>query len=122
MQRREVLVRSSRAAAAIPLLPLAALSSTRLETLIADWEKQIPKLMAETKCPGLSMAIILDGKLRWRRGFGVTDAASKKRVDSNTIFEAGSMSKPVFAYLVMKLAEKGTLHLDTPLSKYTPTP
>src|SRR5262249_52601626 len=41
-------------------------------------------------------------------------------VDDDTIFEAASMSKPVFAYAVMKLCEKGVLNLDTPLTKYTP--
>ncbi len=40
-------------------------------------------------------------------------------VDDSTMFEAGSMSKPVFAYAVMKLCERGTLKLDTPLNKYT---
>ena len=41
-------------------------------------------------------------------------------VDYDTVFEAQSMSKPVFAYRVMKLCEQGVLDLDTPLTKYTP--
>jgi CubicO group peptidase (beta-lactamase class C family) len=57
--------------------------------------------------------------LQWRRGFGVKDSASKEPVDNDTIFEAASMSKPVFAYAVIKLCEKGVMNLDTPLTKYT---
>jgi CubicO group peptidase (beta-lactamase class C family) len=57
--------------------------------------------------------------LLWSRGFGVKDSTSKVPVDNDTVFEAGSTSKPVFAYLVMKLCEKGVMNLDTPLIKYT---
>ena len=75
--------------------------------------------MEEAKVPGLSIAIIKDAKLDWRRGFGVKDAASRKPVDDDTVFEAASMSKPVFAYAVMKLCERGVMDLDTPLTRYT---
>lgn len=88
-------------------------------TLIADLEKEIPKLMEEAIVPGLSIAIIKDAKLLWRRGFGVKDSASKEPVDNDTVFEPASVSKTVFAYAVMKLCEKGVMHLDTPLTKYT---
>jgi len=88
-------------------------------TLIADLEKQIPKLMEEAKVPGLSIAIIKDAKLLWRRGFGVKDSASKEPVDNDTVFEPASVSKTVFAYATMKLCEKGAIGLDTPLIKYT---
>ncbi len=74
--------------------------------------------MEEAMVPGLSIALIQDAKLRWRRGFGVKDTASKKPVDNDTVFEAASMSKPVFGYAVMKLCEKGVINLDTPLTKY----
>ena len=62
---------------------------------------RIPQVMEETKVPGLSIAIVKNGKLAWRKGFGVKDGASKAPVDDGTMFEAASMSKPVFAYAVM---------------------
>ena len=42
------------------------------------------------------------------------------QVDEKTMFEACSMSKPVFAYLVLKLVEQGKLDLDKPLYDYLP--
>jgi CubicO group peptidase (beta-lactamase class C family) len=130
MPRREFLVESSRVALSFSLLPLMARAegnqkSAELEdgtpekTLIADLEKDIPKLMEEAKVPGLSIAIIKDAKLFWRRGFGVKDSVSKEPVDNDTVFEAGSVSKTVFAYAVMKLCEKGVMNLDRPLTKDT---
>jgi hypothetical protein len=82
MGRREFLVEGSRAALNVSLLPLAPRSrgnqqaaksreGTAWKTLIADLEKQIPQLMEEAMVPGLSIAIIKDAKLLWRRGFGV---------------------------------------------------
>ena len=75
--------------------------------------------MKEARVPGLSIAIIRDAKLFWRRGFGAKDNASMEPVDNDTVFEAASTSKPVFAYVVMKLCEKGVMDLDTPLTQYT---
>lgn len=117
------------AALGISFLPLsgrgqgkpAALNETdRWQTLVANLERQIPELMEEARVPGLSIAVIQHGKLVWRRGFGVRDSESKAPVDNDTVFEVGSMSKPVFAYAVLKLCEKGVIDLDSPLTKYTP--
>lgn len=130
MRRREFLVASSRAALSLSVLPAFACArenqqpeklrdGTPWKPLATDLETQIPKLMQEAKVPGLSIAIINDAKVLWRRGFGVKNAASKEPVDNETVYEAASTSKPVFAYAVMKLCEKGIMNLDTPLTKYT---
>ncbi len=76
--------------------------------------------MADHFVPGLSIALVRDARVVWRRGFGVADRASGKPVDTGTVFAAQSTSKPVFAYTVLKLCEKGVLDLDSPLTKYTP--
>ncbi|MFN7929488.1 MAG: serine hydrolase domain-containing protein [Blastocatellia bacterium] len=92
------------------------------DRLITNLEKLIPDLMQEAVVPGLSIALIQNGKLSWRKGFGVKDTTSKDLVDNDTVFEAASVSKTVFAYAVLKLCEKGVIGLDTPLTKYTPKP
>jgi CubicO group peptidase (beta-lactamase class C family) len=82
-------------------------------------EQKIPRLLEQNKVPGLSMAIIKNAKIAWLGTFGVRDRTSGAPVEPSTVFEAASMSKPPFAYVVMKLREKGTLDLDVPLRKYT---
>jgi CubicO group peptidase (beta-lactamase class C family) len=84
---------------------------------VANWEKRFPELMAELVIPGLSIVVIKDGRVVWRRGFGVKDAASKAPITNDTMFEAASMSKSIFAYAVMKLCEQGTIELDAPLTR-----
>jgi CubicO group peptidase (beta-lactamase class C family) len=127
LRRRDLLNTTGRAVLASALLPAVASSQEHesndrasWETLINDLEKQIPKLLAENLVPGLSIALIRDAKLGWRRAFGVRDSGTRKPLDNDTVFEAASMGKPVFAYAVMKLCERGVLDLDAPLTKYTP--
>ena len=64
--------------------------------------------------PGVAMLLIDDGKVRWQR----ENAVSKEPVDKDTVFAACSNTKPVFAYAVAKLCEKGVMDLDTPLTRY----
>lgn len=87
-----------------------------------ETEKRIPELMVAARIPGLSIAMIRDGKVAWHRGFGVANAETRAPVTDDTIFEAASLSKPVFAYAVLKLADRGLIDLDTPLSRYLPEP
>lgn len=86
--------------------------------LTAKLEKEIPELMEKGLIPGLSITLIRDGKISWTRGFGVQDTKTGKPVTEKTVFEAASLSKPVFAYGVLKLVEKGVMDLDKPLMQY----
>jgi CubicO group peptidase (beta-lactamase class C family) len=72
--------------------------------------------------PGLSIILINDNKIVYDKTFGVTDLNTKTPVDEASIFEAASMSKTAFTYLVLRMADKGVLNLDTPLYRYMPYP
>lgn len=100
--------------------PAESSADDRWRGAIETLDRRIPELMSELHVPGVSVAIVRDARIAWRKGFGVRDAESNAAVDVDTIFEAQSMSKPVFAYRVMKLCETGVLGLDTPLTRYTP--
>jgi CubicO group peptidase (beta-lactamase class C family) len=90
------------------------------EQSVNNLEKLIPRLMKDAYVPGLSIAIIRNGKVLWHHGFGVKNTETKEPINDNTVFEAASLSKTVFAYAVLKLVENGKLDLDTPLNKYLP--
>ncbi len=86
----------------------------------AQLEQGIPKLMEKADVPGLSIAVIRGGKTAWMGNFGVRSAQTKKLVTQDTMFNVGSLSKPVFAYGVLKLVDAGKLKLDEPLAPYLP--
>ena len=68
----------------------------------------MPELLKAGTVPGLSIALIRGGKTYWLHGFGVRDAKTGQPVVDETIFEAASLSKPVFAYGVLKLVERAS--------------
>jgi len=130
--RRNWLCLSGRAVLAFPLIALGACvprdsatsadtGSRRWDSLIRYLETEIPSLLQRGRTtPGAAMALVADAKLLWSRGFGVTDRTTNAPVQDSTVFEFGSISKTVFAYVAMKACEEGVLGLDTPLTKYTP--
>jgi CubicO group peptidase (beta-lactamase class C family) len=73
--------------------------------------------MAALHVPGVSVAVIHDGKIEWARGFGVTRVGGPA-VTPDTLFQAASISKPVTAMAVLHLAEAGKLDLDADVNQY----
>jgi CubicO group peptidase (beta-lactamase class C family) len=78
--------------------------------------------MKKDGVPGLSIALIRGGKTTWVHGFGIKEARTGQPVTDETVFEAASLSKPVFTYGVLKLVDQGKLGLDVPLTTYLPKP
>ena len=95
-------------------------TNARLEEITARLDRDIPQLMKEGDVPGLSIALVRDGEVVWRHAYGVKNAKTKDLVADSTVFEAASLSKPVFAYAVMKLVDSGKFDLDKPLNQYLP--
>jgi CubicO group peptidase (beta-lactamase class C family) len=99
---------------------ITAVDETTISTAVLD--ANIDSLVKQFDIPALSIAIINDSKMIYHNTIGVTNSETKEPVDEQTIFEAASLSKPVFAYFVLKMVEKGVLDLDKPLYKYLPHP
>jgi CubicO group peptidase (beta-lactamase class C family) len=62
--------------------------------------------------PGMSIAIIDDFKVAWTKSYGVMDSTTSRPVTDSTLFQAASISKPVFTRAVLRLAELGEVKLD----------
>ncbi len=71
--------------------------------------------MAHYHVPGVSVALLQHGRIVWARGWGVTDSASGRNVDSATLFQGASISKPLAALSALSLVQEGRLALDTPI-------
>ncbi len=90
------------------------------DALAADLQVLVPELIKKAGIPGLSIAVLKEGRLVWSGAFGVKSALTKEPVGEDAIFEAASLTKPFFAFYVMKLVDDGTLDLDRPLIGYLP--
>ncbi|HEY6401836.1 MAG TPA: serine hydrolase, partial [Blastocatellia bacterium] len=95
-------------------------SKTKQAQIISRLETIIPPLMKEGDVPGMAVALVRNGELAWQRGFGVKSVKTNEPVGDDTVFEAASLSKPVFAYAVLKLVDADKFDLDKPLNQYLP--
>lgn len=69
-------------------------------------------LMKLCNDPGLSVAVIEGYRIAWAKAYGTTELGGKTRVTTETLFQAGSISKPVAATGMLALVEAGKLSLD----------
>ena len=69
-------------------------------------------LMERRHISGVSLAVIQGGRIVYARGYGVVDESTKVAVTPATLFQAGSISKPVSALGALHLVEAGRLSLD----------
>ena len=69
------------------------------------------KRMAELHVPGVSIAVVHNGVMEWAHGYGVRDLGGSP-VTIETLFQAGSISKPVAALAALRLVQEGKLSLD----------
>lgn len=74
--------------------------------------------MKENNVVGLGIALVDGQKVVWQQGFGYADKAGKVAATADTIFEAGSISKPFTATALMQLVEQGKVEIDRPASRY----
>lgn len=78
----------------------------------------IEERMAHYGVPGVSIAVIKDSKIEWVKSYGVMDKKSKVPVTPRTLFQAGSISKPVAAYGALRLVSAGRIKLDENINTY----
>jgi CubicO group peptidase (beta-lactamase class C family) len=70
------------------------------------------------RIPGLSIAVVEDGKLIKAQGYGLANVELNVPATKETVYSSGSVGKQFTATCVMLLVEDGKLQLDDPVSKY----
>jgi CubicO group peptidase (beta-lactamase class C family) len=73
--------------------------------------------MAALNIPAVSIAFMESHKISWTLTEGVVDIVSQRKIDKNTVFQAVSISKPIFATALLKYREEQGLDLDSDVNK-----
>ena len=120
--RRDFLLTAVGAAIAAPLTTAAQTkgASTNRAPFSKAFLDQLPKFMEWANVPGVAIAVLRYGKLVWSGGFGVKKAGEPAKVTTETLFGAASLSKPVFAFAILKMRKEKLIDLDRPLWNYLP--
>ena len=113
---------------ALSLLILSAAARASAQqaaaALPAEKVKEIEALinaeMARQKIPGMSVALVVGGRMVWSNGYGLSDVENNVPAKASTVYRLASVSKPITATAVMQLVERGRIDLDAPVQKYCP--
>jgi CubicO group peptidase (beta-lactamase class C family) len=81
-------------------------------------EAGLERRMAVLKVPGVGVAVVHNGLVKWAKGYGVAAAGGRQRVTKDTLFQAASISKPVAAMGALRLVQEGKLDLDKDVNMY----
>jgi CubicO group peptidase (beta-lactamase class C family) len=98
--------------AALSLSAAADNKTDRVDKLFAKWDS--------TDSPGASLAIIQDGKIIYRRGYGMANLEHDVSITPKTVFRIGSTSKQFTAACIAILSLQGKISLDDDIRKYLP--
>lgn len=79
-------------------------------------EREVPAIMRAANIKGVAVGLIVDGELAYAKGFGFADHAGKVPATPDTVFVAASLSKPIAAWVTMRLAEQEAIALDAPVA------
>lgn len=88
--------------------------------MISSLQQKATGLLATHRVPGVALASIRGGRIDKIVCAGTSNSETRQPVSEQTRFQAASLSKPVFAYVVLQLADAGRFPLDQPLARYLP--
>lgn len=92
------------------LLPVSVKGQPSVPLKLAD-------RMQFYKTPAVSIAFVNNGRIEWARAYGVREVGSREPVTTQTLFQAGSISKPVAATIALQMAQSGRFALDEDVNK-----
>jgi CubicO group peptidase (beta-lactamase class C family) len=95
-------------------------SPVGVDAAVEQYRQKIPQIMADSRIPGLSVALVDTNGVLWQQGFGQTDWPNGKAVTPDTAFSIQSMSKTFTALAVMMAVQDGLVDLDEPITTYLP--
>ncbi len=95
-------------------------NSLQTQSIINDYKRKLIEYMQEDTVASISYAILIDGKVVLSEALGYADYHDKIKADTNTIYRIGSITKPITAFLMMQMVEKGYFKLDDKIEDYLP--
>ena len=82
----------------------------------------VGELMNTREVPGLGVALIQDGRVRFAKAYGLRRLGPDLPLELDTVMYGASLTKATFAYFVMQLVDEKKLSLDQPIGAYLPKP
>ncbi|HET6569590.1 MAG TPA: serine hydrolase domain-containing protein [Rhodothermales bacterium] len=105
--------------AVVVLLLCAGCAGSRVPAReVRAFALRLDTLRRQNHIPGMSGAVVRDGKVVWAKGFGYADVEQGREAAPETIYPLASLTKTFASTIMMQLIEEGAVSLDDPVSKY----
>ena len=118
MNRRTFLTSSASVAFLNATPSFASVPAVAIHPPNESFLQSLPELMELATLPGLAMAVVQPGQPLWQYNLGQSNAQAGTRITPNSLFPGCSLGKPIFATLLLRLAQDEVLELDRPLNSY----
>ena len=109
------------AVAAFVIGVAAAVPSAQSSSSLPDIDAYVARVLAEFEIPGLSVAVVKDGKVVLAKGYGARKLGAREAVDARTLFGIASNTKVMTATALGLLVEEKKIEWDAPVIKYLPS-
>ncbi|MEW5424200.1 serine hydrolase [Amorphus sp. 3PC139-8] len=103
-----------------PLAPAAPVPPGRIDMAIGKIDEIVEDVMARSGVPGLAVVVVRDGETAFAKGYGVRKAGEDQPVDTDTVFQLASLSKPISATVVARAVGEGVVDWTTPVVDHLP--
>ncbi|MGA9872538.1 MAG: serine hydrolase domain-containing protein, partial [Rhodococcus sp. (in: high G+C Gram-positive bacteria)] len=103
-----------------PQVPPAQIDRAAVDAAVGQLDGYIDDMMTSTGAPGVAAAVVYQDEVLYSRGFGVRRVGEPDLVDTSTMFQLASVSKPVASSVVASLVGEGKLEWDEPVRQYEP--
>ena len=100
--------------------PKAAMQTPEWDDAIRVFSEGLSAQVAQDAVGGIAAGVIVDGDLVWAKGFGLSDRDHRTPMAPSAVSRTGSISKSVTALVLMRLVDRGVVHLDDAVSMYLP--
>jgi CubicO group peptidase (beta-lactamase class C family) len=109
-----------------PMSPCRCCPGLLAVLLAAPWparadeavDRYVQTELRQRHIPGLSLAVVRDGKVVLARGYGLANVEDKTPAAADTVYELASVSKQFIAAGIMIVVQEGKVDLDAPVSRY----
>ncbi len=103
-----------------PQVPPASIDRAAVDAAVGQLDGYVEDMMARTGAPGIAVAVVYQDEVLYSKGFGVRKVGEPDPVDTSTMFQLASVSKPVASSVVASLVGEGKLEWDEPIRRFEP--
>ncbi|RBO94171.1 serine hydrolase [Nocardia puris] len=102
------------------LVPGVDIPAGQIDRAVERLDELAESLLSESGVPGMAVAVVHDGNVVYRKGFGVRNVETREPVGPETVFQLASVSKSLAATVVARQVTAGTVAWDTPVRERLP--